>query len=674
MSKRVPKDTETRARKLREIIDHHRKLYHEEDKPEISDEAYDSLVKELLEIEERFPELRTDFSPTERIGGAPQETFSKVTHEVPQWSFDNVFDENELSAWEDRLKRILSKDAKYKDRKLTYCAEHKIDGLKVVLTYKKGVLTVGATRGDGTVGENITENLRTVKDVPLKLDKNIDITVVGEAWLSKKEFERINAERRERGEPLFANPRNAAAGSLRQLDPKITAGRNLNVFAYDIDALSGGGVSVPNTQEGELKLLSELGFNVNDAYKKCDSLEEVISYYRYWLPKRESLSYGMDGIVAKVDEVELQRALGYTAKAPRYAIAFKFPAEEATTIVQDIVLQVGRTGVLTPVAILEPVLVAGSTVSRATLHNEDEIRRLDVRVGDTVIIKKAGDVIPDIVRVLTEFRTGKEKTFKFPERVPECGGDGRVERIPGQAAYRCVDRNSALQQERRLQHFVSKKAFNIDGLGKRTIKLFMDKSLISSFDDIFTLRRGDVEILPGFGEKSADNLFRSIEAARSVTLARFLFGISIDQVGEETARDLANHFKNIESIRDASLSELEAIPGIGPVVAKSVYEWFRNRENKKVLSRLLSQVKIERVAAKGGSKLAGKTFVLTGTLSSLSRDEAKEKIENEGGKVSSSVSANTDYVVVGESPGSKLKEANKLGVKTLSEEDFVAML
>ena len=677
MDDSIPENVAKRAAKLRETVERHRRLYHEKDAPEISDEAYDSLVRELEAIENKYPSLKLGDTPTERVGGEPSTAFDKIRHKVRQWSFDNVFDAGEFKDWEEKIKRIIAKDRDISKINLEYCVEHKIDGLKIVLNYKKGRFVQGATRGDGVIGENVTENLKTIRDIPLSLSQSVDLIVVGEVWLSKKEFGRINQEKKQAGEALFANPRNAAAGSIRQLDPKITAGRKLSNFAYDIDLLDSRDlpISMPKTQEEELKLLSLLGFNVNKAHKICRSADEVISYYKQWLPKREGYEYGMDGLAVKVNSRDIQEYLGYTAKAPRFAVAFKFPAEQVTTKIKDIVLQVGRTGVLTPVAILEPVVVAGSTVSRATLHNEDEINRLDTRIGDTVVIQKAGDVIPDIVMVLTDFRTGKEKKFVFPKKVPECGGDGSIERIPGQAAHRCVYPDSSVQQKRRLVHFASKKALNIDGLGGKTIELFMEKNLISSFDDIFTLKKGDMMVLPGFGEKSADNLLKSIENAKEVSLPRFIFSLSIGQVGEETARDLGVHFKTLGKLKNASTEGLESVEGIGPVVARSVFDWFRNSQNINLLEKLLKYIEIEKISQPAGSgKLKGRIFVLTGALNSVSRDLAKEKLESLGAKVSSSVSKATDYVVVGKDPGSKYEKAKELGVSVLNEEEFVELI
>jgi DNA ligase (NAD+) len=501
----------------------------------------------------------------------------------------------------------------------------------------------------------------------------------GEVFMPKCVFNEINAEREKRGEELFANPRNIAAGSLRQLDPSITASRRLSSFIYDIASIDG--IPEPDSQAGELRLLSELGFRVNSHWKVMKSIEEVIKYWKEWdLPagrqgsKKDKEDYLIDGIVVKVNAVREQRALGYTAKSPRFGVAFKFQAEQVATLVEDITLQIGRTGVLTPVAVLRPVLVAGSTVSRATLHNEDEIRRLDIRVGDTVIIQKAGDVIPDVVRVVKEMRTGKEREFKFPTHFPLCGGDGRIERIPGQAAYRCVEKNSFEQQRRKLHHFTSKKVFDIDGLGPKIIDRLLENEIISNFDDIFSIKKGDLEVLPGFKEKSINNLLASIEKAKDVTLARFIASLSIPQVGEETARDIAEHFKTPEKFKAASASELVEIEGVGEVVAHSIVDWFRDKENKKLYDRLLKKVRVKTEERLKGGRLEGKTFVLTGTLPTLSREEASEMIRAEGGDVSSSVSKNTDYVLAGESAGEKLQKADGLGVEIISEEEFLVLL
>ncbi|QQR82864.1 NAD-dependent DNA ligase LigA [Candidatus Campbellbacteria bacterium] len=664
------KQAQTHYYKLLAEVQKHARLYHELDAPEISDEAYDALVRELLQLEKKHPELKGADTPTEKVGGAPSEAFAKVRHEVSQYSFDNVFTHEELIEWDARVKRFLEKEGV--KQKPTYCAELKIDGLKVVLTYIKGKLVLAATRGDGEIGENITHTARVIASVPHTLHEAIDVIAVGEVWLGEKELHRINTEKEKRGEQVFANTRNAAAGSLRQLDASVTASRKLETFVYDVERISSSHNT--NTQLQELRVLKELGFSVNPLCALCTDVAQIETYYQDALRKRSSLPYHIDGVVIKVNEKELQEALGFTAKAPRFGIAYKFPAQQVTTVVEDIVLQVGRTGVLTPVAHLTPILVGGAVVSRATLHNEDFIADLDIRVGDTVVLQRAGDVIPEVVQVLKDLRTGKEKKWKFPTHVALCGGDGSVERVPGQAAWKCKYTGSFVQNKRRFEHFVGKHAFDIDGLGKEQVKLFLENGLISDFADIFTITKGDLLSLPRFAEKSADNLITSIEKAKKVTLARLLIGLSIEHVGEETAIDIAKHFKTLEKISSVSKEELEAIDGVGEIVAQSVYEWFRNAENKKLLTQLFKYITIESVKDEiQGTKLKGQTFVLTGTLPTLSRDEAKEIIRANGGSVSGSVSKKTDYVVAGEEAGTKLDEAKKLGVKVISEKEFMSL-
>jgi DNA ligase (NAD+) len=657
-----------RLNKLKETIERHRYLYHVENKPEISESALDSLKHELSEIEAKYPELITPDSPSQRVAGKPLPEFKKIKHKVTQWSFNDAFSPEEMMEFDERVKRFIKSELG-EDLSPTYTCEHKIDGLKIVLEYEKGLLKCAATRGDGVVGEDVTENVKTIESVPLRLNSPVSIIVEGEVWMSKKQLETLNKIRKQNGEEPFANPRNLAAGSIRQLDPSVAASRKLQTFIYDISMYDG---KMPDSQIKELELLKTLGFKVNPHFSHCENISEVIDYWKKWGKKMDKEDYLADGVVVKIDERKYQEALGYTGKAPRWGIAFKFPAEQVTTVVEDIVLQVGRTGVLTPVAHLRPVLVAGSTVSRATLHNEDEIRRLDVRVGDTVILQKAGDVIPDIVSVVKEMRTGKEKSFIWPKKVAACGGDGSIERIPGQAAWRCVSKDSFEQVKRKFYHFVSKKCFNMEGLGPKIIDVLLEKNLISTFDDIFTLEREDLLALPRFAEKSVDNLLDSVQKARNVSLPRFLASLSIPQVGEETSYDLENHFGKLEKIMKAKYEELEAINGIGPVVAKSLTDWFSDEENQELVKRLLAQVKIESAKKTDISQLplSGKTFVLTGTLSKMSRDEASQKIRMLGGDVSSSVSKNTSFVVAGESAGSKLEKAQELGVKVLSEDDF----
>lgn len=670
----IPQNVRDRYKKLVKTIDHYRYLYHVMDKPDITDESYDSLMQELVEIEEKYPELKTSESPSQRVGGEPLDEFKKVKHEVRQWSFDDCFSSDGLKKWDEKVRRMVEKEPSLKDEKIEYCCELKIDGLKIILTYKDGKFVEGATRGDGIIGENVTENLKTIKSIPFVLPKPIDIIVVGECWLSKKELERINKQREKNGEQLFANTRNAAAGSIRQLDPKVAAKRNLSSFIYDIDKISS---DLPKTQDGELKLISDLSFKTNPYHKVFDSLDSVESFYKKWSKDKDKLDYGLDGVVIKINSRKIQEALGYTGKSPRWGIAYKFPAEQVTTVVEDIVFQVGRTGVITPVAILKPVLVAGSTVSRATLHNEDEIKRLDIRVGDTVILQKAGDVIPDIVEVIKDLRTGKEKLFVFPKKIDACGGDGSIERIPGQSAWRCVYKNSFAQLKRKFYHFVSKKAYNMDGCGPRIIDVLLDNGLITNFDDLFILKKGDLLSLPRFAEKSVDNLLLSVEKSRKITLNRFIVSLSIPQVGEETAIDLAKHFGTLENIRKSKIEELQQIDGVGDIVGESVYNWFSDKENSKLVDRLLKQVRIEPLDYARGSqslRLTGKSFVVTGTLSSMSRDEVKEKIRALGGDISESVSSKTSYLIAGENAGSKMDKAKKLGIEILDENKFLNLI
>jgi DNA ligase (NAD+) len=674
--KEAPNEAVKRAEELARLISYHRKLYHEKDAPEVSDEAYDSLVRELKSLGEEYPELSPLFRETDVVGGLPDEAFKKVKHRVRQWSFDNVFSEAELRAWETRLLKMLAKEG-VKEKEVAYVSEHKIDGLKVVLEYEKGELIRASTRGDGIIGEEVTHSASTIKDIPKQLKAPVSLVAVGEVWLSRDEFRRINEGRAAMGEALFANPRNAAAGSIRQLDPEVTKRRKLSFFTYDIDYIDDstlGKYKRPETQNEELTLLKKLGFTTNPHARLCHTLEEVLNDYKKWAPKKNAMPYGMDGTVVKVNDIALQRALGYTAKAPRFGIAYKFPSEEATTVVEDIALQVGRTGVVTPVAHLRPVLIAGSTVSRATLHNEDQIQRLDVRIGDTVILRKAGDVIPEILRVVPELRQKSAKPYRFPHTVPECGGDGSIERIPGMAAYRCVAKDSAVLHRRRLYYFVSKGAMNIDGVGPRIIDLLLEHNLINTASDLFTLEEGDLVSLPGFKEKSAENVVKAINGARKVPLYRLLVALGIEHVGDETARIIATSLQTIERVRKAGESELMHIDGVGDIVARSVSSWFKDANHSKELDALLSHVKVESSASEKGSMLRGKSFVFTGSLPTLTREEAEELVRENGGTVSSSVSKKTSYVVVGSDPGTKADRANELGVATLTEPEFRKLL
>lgn len=670
------KEIEERVKKLRETINLHRYNYHVLNISSMPEEALDSLKKELFDIEAKYPELITPDSPTQRVAGEPSSAFKKIKHKVTQWSFNDAFTEQDILDFDTRVKRFY-KSQTGKDLEASYVCELKIDGSHLVLEYEDGFLKTGATRGNGEVGEDITENVKTIESIPLRLSKPASVIVEGEVYMSKKQFALLNKDQKKRGEKEFANARNIVAGTMRQLDPRIVAERKLSTFIYD---LSSEGSEKLLTQEDELQYLKDLGFRVNNHYKVCKSIQEVISFWKYWQEKKEKEDYLIDGIVLKLNDRKAQHIIGYTGKAPRWGIAFKFAAEQVTTVVEDIVLQVGRTGVVTPVAHLRPVLVYGSTVSRATLHNEDEIRRLDVRIGDTVILQKAGDVIPDIVKVVTEMRTGKEKVFRMPKNCPECDAPLSKKQIGTKgteesAALYCENAKCPAKDRRRLYHFTSKHAFDIEHLGPKNLDLLLDNDLIAHYADIFTLTRGDLLALPRFGEKSTDNLLASIEKSRTVTLARLIVGLSIPQVGEETAEDLALQFGTIEKLRNASVETLSAIEGVGPVVAASLTSWFADSHNKKIVDDLLREITVESIRPLvSGNTLSGKTFVLTGSLSSLSRDEAKAKIKSLGGSVSSSVSAKTSYVIAGENPGSKYDDAKKLGVKTIGEEEFLALV
>jgi len=670
-----------RIAKLRTVINHHRYLYHVLDREEISAEALDSLKHELVELETAHPDLITSDSPTQRVAGAPLPQFEKITHRVAQWSFNDVFSPEEMREFDGRVKKVLNtarptlKEASRVglNPELNYVAELKIDGFKIVLTYEKGMLKTAATRGDGRVGEDVTANVRTIESIPLRLNEAVDVVVEGEIWLGKKELARINERRRAADESVFANPRNAAAGTIRQLDPRVVAARRLNSFIYDIASSS----VLPSTQIEELQLLQKLGFKVNPHFCFCKDIEAVITYWQEWQGKRDHEDYGIDGVAVKVNERELQNQLGYTGKAPRFAIAFKFPAEEATTVVENISFQIGRTGVVTPVAHLRPVLIAGSTVARATLHNEDEIKRLDVRIGDTVIIRKAGDIIPEIIKVLEELRTGKEKKFRFPKHLaeqggPAAGGASEIARVPGQVAYKLVDKNSPARRRRQFHHFASKIAFDIEGLGRKVVDLLLEHKLLNSYPDIFILTYDDLIKLPRLAEKSARNLLESIKRARQVSLPRFLVALSIDGVGEETAELLTQNFKTLAKIQSTGQTELEAIAGIGPMVSQSIYDWFREPRNQTMLKKLLAEIKIQPIKTKTqiGGTLSGQTLVFTGTLPTLTRAAAKLLVKNNGGRMAETVSRATNYLVAGTDPGDKLTQAEKFGVKIIDETEF----
>lgn len=667
------KQAEKRIKNLRKEIEKHNFLYHTKDAPEISDEAYDALVRELLDLEGFFPEFKKE-SPTQKVGGKILEGFEKVRHVVPQWSYDNIFGFDELLAWEEKIKRFIEKEG-VQNEKLEYIVELKIDGLKVVLTYEEGEFVLGATRGDGEVGEDITENLKMVKNIPHKISSKEKFVAVGEAWIKKSDLVKINKERSKEGLPEYANPRNLAAGTLRQLDTSFVAKRDLQTFVYDIEFPEKNIDDKLKTHEEELTFLKKQGFNVNQDFILCKNIEEIEKFYQSWIKKRDKQEFGIDGLVIKINSKKICEALGYTAKAPRFAVAYKFPAEEVTTKVLDINVQIGRTGALTPVVHLAPVLVAGSTVSRATLHNQDEIDRLDVRVGDTVIIRKAGDIIPEVVSVLKNLRTGSEKKFSIEKFAEKHGWEIVKEKVGKDlsAAWYIKDKNNLNIKKEEMIHFVSKKGMNIVGLGDKIVEFLMDEGLVVERKDIFELEAGDLEGFEGFKEKSIQNLLNAIKDAREVELHKFIYSLGIRHVGEETAELLAKRFKNFENFRNAKKEDLAEVDGVGEVVADSVIGWFSDKDNILQVEGLLPFLKIKSLKS-GGDKLSGLTFVLTGTLSNMSRDEAKKKIKDLGGKVASSVSKNTDYVVAGEDPGSKLADAERLGVRVVDEIVFVEML
>lgn len=664
----VPEEARERAKKLRDAIRAYRAEYHERNESSISPEALDSLKHELVLLEQKYPSLITPDSPTQTVAGKPLAGLKKVTHAVPQWSLDDAFNEEEIRAFDERVRRMLRKSGAASIVP-TYVCELKIDGAHIILTYEKGSLTVAATRGDGIVGEDVTHSVSTITSIPKQLARPIDLIVEGEIYMSRKGFTLLNKEQEKAGKQLFANPRNIVAGSLRQLDPAAAALRPLGAFLYDIEGLS---EAMPASQLKELVFLRELGLPVNPHELRATTIEEVIAYWKKWQgAARDREDYQIDGIVVKVEDRAQQEALGHTGKGPRYAIAFKFPAEQVTTVVEDISLQVGRTGVLTPVAHLRPVAVAGTMVARATLHNEDFINEKDIRVGDTVILQKAGDIIPEIVQVLTEFRSGTEKRWKFPKSSPLCGGEGAIERVPGTAAWRCTVAGSFDQQLRKLAHFAGKSALDIDGLGAKTVKLLMEHELVANPDDFFDLTKDELLELPGFKEKSAQNLIDALNDRRRITLDRLLVGLSIPHVGEETARVIAQHFGSLEALLAAKPSAFSDVHGIGEVVAEACVRWFKDTENQTLLARLAEHLTVLDMSRTGGGPLEGITVVITGSFESFSREEAEAMVRRAGGRAGSSVSRKTGFVLAGEKPGSKLEAAQELGTPVIGEAEFL---
>ena len=670
-----------KIKKLREQIDDLRYRYHVLNDPEVTDQMYDGLMDELRKIESLHPEIITADSPTQRVAGKPLDKFNKITHTVTQWSFDDAFNREDLDDWQERNLKILEKELGRRPDDLDYMCELKIDGLHMVLTYKNGILETAATRGDGKVGEDVTVNVKTIHSVPLRLKQNIDIVAEGEVWLSAKMLATINKQREKTGEALFANPRNAAAGTIRQLDPQIVSDRKLGLTTYDISKVDENILQI-NSQEEELLLLDKLGFLTDKHWQVCKNMDAIWDFYEKLQKKKNSFGFWIDGVVIKINKIKYQKALGFTGKSPRWAIALKFPAEQGTSKIKEIYWQVGRTGALTPVALMEPVKLAGTTVTHATLHNFDEIERLGVRVGDTVVVEKAGDIIPKVVRVLDKLRTGEEKKVRQPKNCPVCHSEVQkyglaTGDIKEGVALICSNNKCYAKELENIIHFVSKKAFNIDGMGEKIVEQLMEEGLIKNPADIFTLRKGDLEPLERFAEKSAENLIIAIQNSKLVTLPRFIFGLGIRHVGEETAIRLAQHFSTLDNIIKASLEDLQNVDDVGPRVAESLFEWFNDEGNKKLVEELIKNginIRTTNNTKVRITKFSGQTFVLTGTLETMSRDEAKDKIRELGGEVSSSVSKNTSYVVVGAEPGSKYKKARDLGVEILDEKGFLNLI
>ena len=708
----VPVEVQAEIEDLRQRINRANYLYYVKDQPEISDAEYDRLMRRLIELEEKYPAAVTPDSPTQRVGAAPQTELATFEHRVPMLSLANAFDEDELRAFDDRCKRFLHMDP---DEQIEYVCEPKFDGLAISLTYINGILVAGATRGDGYRGENVTENLKTIRSIPLNLRAHFGpghdvpaqqvsaqqvqaqqvqaqqipaqqapaqqvsakqrdipslIEIRGEVILTHDEFRRINEEREMTGEPTFANPRNAAAGSVRQLDPRVTARRRLTMFAYAVGAYEGIEFT---TQYEVLCTLRDWGFKVNPDVRVLTGIDPVAAYVREWGAKRQTLDYDVDGMVVKVNSFELQARLGYVARSPRWAIAYKYPAQQVTTRVKDIRVQVGRTGALTPVADLEPVEVGGVTVSRATLHNEDEIRRKDVRIGDTVVVQRAGEVIPEVVEVVKEKRTGNEIEFRMPDKCPVCGAD--VERAPGEAVSRCTDIACPAQVLERILHFGSRTAMDIDGLGPALVAQLVDNGLIHDPADLYSLTQEHLVGLERMGEKSAQNLINAIQASKSASLDRLIYALGIRHVGERTAASLAQHFGSIDALASADVEEIAKVPDVGPVVAESIHTFFAQERNKEVLRKLKAAGIDPKVESRRESgPFAGKTVVFTGALQRMTRDEAQDLVYKLGGNPSSSVSGNTDLVVAGEKAGSKLDKARSLGVKVITEDEFLEMV
>lgn len=661
----IPKEILNKIERLREEIEYHNYRYYVLNDPIITDQEYDELMRELIELEKKYPELITPDSPTQRVGGKVLERFEKVRHSTRMLSLDNTYSEEELRKFDERVRKTLKID------RIDYVVELKIDGFAVALRYKEGKFERGLTRGDGIIGEDITENLKTIKSIPLRLRERIDIEVRGEVYMPKDEFNRINQERMEKGLPLFANPRNAAAGTMRQLDSSVVARRKLDSFIYYVVNAEDHGLK---TQHETLEFLKSTGFKVNPNYIVTTGIEEIIEYWNYWIENRRKLDYNIDGLVIKVNNIEYQRLLGETTKSPRWAIAFKFPAEQVRTKLIGVTTQVGRTGVLTPVAELEPVQLAGTIVKRASLHNFDYIKAKDIKIGDTVLVEKAGEIIPQVVKPIKELRTGKEKDIEIPKSCPVCGGKvGKLKE--DEVAIRCLNPHCPAKLKRAIEIFVSREAMNIEGIGEKLIDQLVDKGIVKDIADIYYLTPFDLIPLERMGPKAADNISRAIEKSKKAPLHKLITALGIPFVGSKTAVVLAQQFKTLDKLAQATYDELIKIEGVGEEIAKSVVDYFSSEKTQEIISKLRKAgVNMSEEIEEDEKPLKGLRFVVTGTLKNYTRSEIEELIRRKGGFVSSSVSKKTDYLILGENPGSKYQKALQLGIKIITEEKFEEML
>ena len=655
-----------RIEELINLINYHNEKYYNQDSPEIEDFEYDNLMKELIKLEEENPELKRNDSPSNRVGGKPLDKFEQVVHKIPMLSLSNAYSWEDLKDFDSRVREAVGSDVEY-------VVEFKIDGLSVGLNYNNGIFESGATRGNGIVGENITKNLMTIKNIPLNIDEKGELTVRGEVYISKKDFEEINKIQEEQDQPLYANPRNLAAGSLRQLDSKLTAKRPLDIFIFNLEDINSKQFK---THSESLEYLKQLGFHISPEFKVFKTMDEIIEYIKYWTEHREDLGFGIDGMVIKVNNLAQREQMGYTAKSPRWAIAYKFPAERKETKLLDIVVEVGRTGTITPTAVLEPIRLAGTTVSRATLHNEDYINEKDIKINDTVLVQKAGDIIPQVVEVIKEKRTGEEIEFKMPEECPVCGEP--TVRLEGEAAVKCINISCPAQIRRGIIHFASREAMDIDGLGESIITLLLKQDLIKDISDLYYLKKEQISVLERMGDKSATNLINAINKSKENDLWRFINGLGIKLIGTKAAKILASEFKDLDKLMSATEQELINLEEFGQTMADSVVEFFKEEKNISVIEKL-KEAGVNTKLIESDDEDIPKIFekmkiVLTGTLPTLKRNDAKEMIEKRGGKATSSVSKSTSFVLAGEEAGSKLTKANDLGIKVIDEEKFLQLI